>query len=380
MNAEKLQIVFEDYIRIFESVNSGELNSKSYSNESYKWAIASSFRKEMDSVFSAENDVAECLSNVKKLSKSFFESEHEQALSGMIEISKREPETVRKLLCALCKEEQKDVREKEKQIDRFVATTNSLIEKYFPSSYKYPMSFKTALNILALYNPEDNYLYKPDEMKDAAKAIEYSDEWGSGNNINLKVYYRMCDEIFEAIKTCPELIEKNNLRFERYKEAIHPYWNTEFGDKLLVFDIMFSCGKYGKGLDQNFVNCKLRYNRAYAEYKKLCEAQESIGSFFSPGKHIISKAYGKGVVTAKNGDTVEIYFEERDITKKLGFMMSAYSGILWSENDDFKSVLQSGKTYLAGTKQNYISNEMNSARKALKPYSEYLEKYGEKIM
>ena len=49
--------------------------------------------------------------------------------------------------------------------------------------------------ITGFYDPEHYYLYKALQAKRFADCVEFYDNWGSGTQMDLQVYHRMCDEL-----------------------------------------------------------------------------------------------------------------------------------------------------------------------------------------
>ena len=72
-----------------------------------------------------------------------------------------------------------------------------------------------------------------------ADCIEFYDDWGSGDNINLHIYYRMCDEILAEIKNSPELLVTNQSRYSGNLKLKSGKLHTDAKLHILLFDLIY---------------------------------------------------------------------------------------------------------------------------------------------
>ena len=105
MNTDHLQQIIDNYISRFEEFN-GPVHM-----EYYKWQIINKFRGLMDEAISASDEEFPAkLYAVKKLTLNIIDS-YTQPLNGLVEFSKREPETVRAMLTNLLENSRADGKE-----------------------------------------------------------------------------------------------------------------------------------------------------------------------------------------------------------------------------------------------------------------------------
>ena len=105
-----------------------------------------------------------------------------------------------------------NVKKQMELIQNFFIQSNELLEKYYPNSHLYKQNSHSVSSYLFLYDPDHHYMYKATQSQAMADCIEFYDDWGTGDNIKLDVYYHMCDEILAEMKNCPELLATNRSR------------------------------------------------------------------------------------------------------------------------------------------------------------------------
>lgn len=109
-----------------------------------------------------------------------------------------------------------------------------------------------------------------------ADCIEFYDDWGTGDNIGLDVYYRMCDEILAEIRNCPELIATNQ---SRYDGSLHLEPGKLHADPelhILLFDIIYCSHVYNLFDGIAFSRPKSKEKQLIIEQKnKAKELQEA---------------------------------------------------------------------------------------------------------
>ena len=100
------------------------------------------------------------------------------------------------------------------KIEDFFAQSNELLDKYFPASFLYKPNSRSVSALLFLNDLDHHYRYKAKQSRRFADCVEFDDDWGTGDNIRLDIYYRMCDELVDAIKDCPALMETDRSRYD----------------------------------------------------------------------------------------------------------------------------------------------------------------------
>lgn len=86
-------------------------------------------------------------------------------------------------------------------------------------------------------DPDFNYVYKSSEAQTMAKYVDFGLSIGSGSSFSLPNYYRLCDEIVEALREHDSLLQTHFSRLtpEHYNDqSLH----------LLAFDLMYCCRTY----------------------------------------------------------------------------------------------------------------------------------------
>lgn len=375
MNLQNLQEIFDHYIVFFP-----ESNGPAHM-EYYKWQIIHRFRPMMDAALSAPDDELPAkLYVVKKLTKNVIDN-FTQPLNGLVEFSKKEPATVRAMFSELFQASDKDVSQKQTAIQRFLDKSHQLREKYFTDSYLYNDDLHSVTGYLFLYDPDHNYLYKATHCRKFADCIEFYDDWGSGENVKLDVFYRMCDETLEEIKGNDTLMSTADSRYEIDLEHMHP----DIEKHILLFDIIYCCSTYNlfdgiryvepKNSERQLIQARrekaTELKQAFDEAKELVsrldETQSTLYKATIVGKNIVHKNFGPGTIAAVNNGRFLVNFE-RAGTKELGINMCVVNNLITMDGmpltiEQISLLKDEGK----------IRNAVTYAEKALAPYLEFLD-------
>ena len=126
---------------------------------------------------------------------------------------------------------------------QFVEGFEKLREEYYPGNWSYKHDRHSASVLLAVNNPESNYVYKSNNALKMAEYLDFGLRIGSGQTFSLQNYYKMCDGIVEALYQHDSLLEKhfNYLNDTHYHDkSLH----------LLAFDLIYCsyCYNYYRGL------------------------------------------------------------------------------------------------------------------------------------
>lgn len=383
MNRENIQQVISHYIENFDRINSKD------NNETYKWKIAKDFRGLMDEALAAdEKDFADILYKAKAATQNLIDS-YTQPFHGLVEYARREPATVKQMFLDLYADDGGDFQTQEKLIATFLERCQVLQEKYFPGSYRYKQNSHSVSSYLFLYDPEHHYMYKATQAAAFADCAEYYDSWGTGDNIHLKPFYRLCDELIAEIKKCDELLEIDKSRFDGcfgyQANELHPDENKH----ILAFDILYCYSVYNlfKGINYGFQNTKEKQkymeNKSRAEQllekyqaaqKELAEFTEQLSYFvekLSVGAQVRHNAFGAGEVVGAGENRIEIFFPERNEKKAFALtallanhLISTGSATFSRKNNLFIPLLK---------KESLIRNEAIRAERELASYEEYLD-------
>ncbi|MDY6157293.1 MAG: hypothetical protein SPH96_12350 [Agathobacter sp.] len=382
MNRNQIHQIFTHYIDNFEM-----LNDKDHA-EYYKWQICHEYRRLMDEALAADkDDFADALYQVKECSKNIIDS-YTQPFYGLVVFARKEPETVRKMFKDLYSDDGGDVKVQMELIRNFFDQSNALLEKYFPDSYLYKQNSHSVSSYLFLYDPDHHYMYKATQSQVMADCIEFYDDWGTGDNIKLDVYYRMCDEILAEIKNCPELLATNQSRYDGRLLMEPGELHADSQLHILLFDIIYCSHVYNLFDGITFARPKSKEKQLIIEQKNKAkalqeayeEAKNKADLLNKALQYFVSTIREVGIVKHKiHGDCDVLSVDEKYIRlrvkksgeeKKLGLAIAIANGIIKLDTPEFDAKREE---YLGILKQaDSIPNHLEYASRALEPYEEYL--------
>lgn len=383
MNKENMDQVINCYINNFAMINDEE------HQEYYKWQICQEFPVLMDAALcSSDDEFSQALYKAKVCTSNIIDS-FTQPFYGLVKFAEEEPATVRQMFKDLYAPDNGDLNVQMKQIEKFLNQSNELLEKYYPGSYLYKQNSHSISSYLFLYDPEHHYMYKANECNTMADCIEFYDSWGSGDNIKLDVFYRMCDEIIEYMNQSQELLVTNQSRYDgglkfTRKGELHPDRNMH----ILLFDMIYCSRVYSLFDTVSFKKpnskekkllleyrekakrLKEEYNLAKEQNDMLSDALEYFSTAVNIGDTVQHRKYGKGTVISINGKYINIKFDGIEDVKKFGLPVVIANGIVKYDKEGFTEKAAKFKPVLA--KAQGILSRLDFATKALKPYEDYL--------
>lgn len=375
MNQANFQQIVNHYIDCFEYTNGKG------PHEYYKWQIAKRFKPMMDAALGASDaELPAKLYAVKKLSYNVIDS-YTQPFHGLCKFAEKEPETVRRMFTELYAQDGTGVQEK---AARFLSKSHELRAKYYPNSFLYKDDMHSVTGYMFLYDPEHYYLYKASHARIFADCIEFFDDWGYGPGTKLDAYYRMCDEVIEAILDNAPLLATAESRFEIDPEGMHPDINKH----ILLFDIIYCCWTYDLFKGIRFVVPKNDERRlmqerrekaarlsdalkaAQAALEPLEEGLRLLEETFIPGTKVRHRVFGEGTITSTTQTTMCIDFPLAG-EKNLGIAASAVKGIVAVDDPTFPERLKPFEECLLNQRQ--LRDAVSFAEKQLAPYADYLD-------
>lgn len=382
MNKNQMHQIFAHYIDNFEKLNDPE------HAEYYKWQVCYKFRTLMDEALAADvDDFADALYRVKDCSKNIIDS-YTQPFYGLVEFARREPETVRQMFMDLYSDDGGDVKVQMELIKNFFDQSNELLDKYYPDSHLYKQNSHSVSSYLFLYDPDHHYMYKATQSQVMADCIEFYDDWSSGDNIKLDVYYRMCDEILAEIKNCPELLATNKSRYDGNLNLapgnLHP--DTEL--HILLFDIIYCSHVYNlfdgitfarpKSKEKQLIveqknkarALKAAYEEAREKAEKLDEALCYFTKTIKEAGTVKHKAYGECDVLSVDSKYLKLRVKKTGEEKQLGTAVVIANGIISMEEPGFAERKTEYGDVLK--KADSIPKNLEYAARALEPYEGYL--------
>lgn len=377
MNKENLNKLIAGYIEKFEYINNSE------NDENYKWVIAAQFRNKMDALVNGKDaDLPAGIASLCTFTSNLIDNATMHAFSALGIFAKQDARAVKEALRTLLADDNQDFSARRKKIESFILQCGELMQKYTPGNWRYVMDTRTAMAILALYDPDHYYLYKSTQAHEFADCVGFYDEWGSEKDFNQAVYYRMCDTLVEALREDKALMEVHQSRFENAKEPMHP----DEALHLLAFDIIYSGIAYGlySGMDYSHATSAekklylqrreeaqkrlVAYQQAEEDAAKLAEAEAAFTKLTAPGAKVQSKAFGCGTVESQANGFISVDFGKNS-TKFFDTIPSLANGFLMVDGAEsmleaYHDVMQRAKT---------IPDRLRAAEEALATYSEYLE-------
>lgn len=386
MNEKNLQQILENYVNNFEDFNS-KIPGKPTEYE--KWEIAGEFKNKMNlALKTTDENLPTELYKIKKITSDFIDS-YTQPFYGLVQFAKKDPKTVRRMFQELYEDDGGDLGVRQKRIENFLNESHQLREQYTPNSYLYKDDFHSVTSYLFLYDPEHNYAYKPKNAKIFAKYIEFFDDFGAGDCVKLKNYYRMCDQLAETIEKQKLLA---GMEIVRDKAAGKEIYKDKSGH-IQVVDIIYCASTYnlfeGATLNplalkewkiflEKQAEAKVRLEKLKREREKKKKLDEAIGEtekIFCVGEKIYYKSFGKGapvqsgtIVKNENG-VIEIGFEDGN-KKSAGFLNVVVNGYIWPQDEQEAAGLASSIELLKN--RSMIKTNLETAEREFAPYNDYI--------
>jgi len=386
MNNNHLGTIFKNYIDHFETIN-----GKPH-NEYYKWQIAKQFRPMMDEALAVDSsEFYQKLKAIQKLTGNLTDSGQTLPFTGLVKASEEDSgaKAVQELFRSLYTEGMNEPTERQKRVDDFLKRSEEIIEAAGLGGRLYRNTVRTVTVYIFLYDPDNNYIFKPMDALDFADCIEYYDDWGSGANVKLDVYYRMCDQLVSAMKQDEALMATDASRFSDDwgidVSSLHP----DSEKHILAFDIIHGCAHYGLFSGVNFDKLTSKERQLQRERKKKAEelaadldrkrqikenydeAMDFLKRTYTEGSAIHHKKYGDGIIRSQSGSGIDVEFSDAGI-KKLGLAVSTANNIITIDDENYNETIAQYRDVLKKNGQD-VSNAVVSAEGKLAPYLEYLE-------
>lgn len=240
---------------------------------------------------------------------------------------------------------------------------------------------------LFLYDPDHNYIYKATHSRDFADCIEFYDDWGYGTDVKLSVYYRMCDQLVEAIKSSKELMATDASRFENGWGENPDTFHPDIEKHILAFDLIYCCSTYGLFNGISFEKPKTKERQLMKERKdkakklahelkdaetakqELDEALQYMSDAYCIGTTLHHKKYGVGTIKNVQDGTIIINFAEVG-EKQLDLLTVAAYGIVTVDTVGYNEAMSRHSAILK--QRNNIETKLSIAEKNFAQYASYL--------
>lgn len=373
MNRKNLNQIFDAYIEHFEILNDSQ------NDESYKWRALVNFQKVFDLTV-PEAAFAEMLKDARNATANLIDS-YTQPFGGLVELARREPETIRAMLVDLLANDGGDLTVRQKKIDTFLRECNQMVENYFPGSHLFRNDQRSAMAYLFLNDPNSHYLYKATEAKYLADCVGFYDDWGTMSNFKLDIFHRFCDDLIEEIKATPALIDTHKSRFDGdvlmyADELLH----------VLVFDIIYCAHTYNLYNGMSFDKVTAADRKLYQERKAkaqelatalrkvedeivlLDEARTYFGKAITSGAAVTHKMFGPVDVESVADGFVTLKIQKNGDVKKFGLLSCMAGGFVKVDLPDFDEMLAKYKAVMMS--EYNLPQRLKSAQDAFEPYKD----------
>lgn len=338
MNTKNLHQIFKNYIDRFEELNDAE------HDETFKWWAASRFRKLMDEALHTDSKevFVQKLSQIKSedVVGTIIDGKM-QPFAGLVRIASNNnfenADNVKELFQKLFEDDHNDFDQRERKIRDFLEGSEKLRLQYFPKYYTYKQTARSVSGYLFLYDPDHCYMYKAMQAKLFADCVEFYGDWGTGDQINLKEYYRMCDELVAEINNCPELIKTSDSRIALINRYTPPELASDRNRHILAYDIIYCTSVYHLYDGLKFKPITLEEKRRYQErmkralelleqytqaenrYHQLEQARNYYNSILLPKTTVQHLKYGQGHIISRENGNIIVQFSSQETPIKLDF-------------------------------------------------------------
>lgn len=390
MNKARLHRIFANYIAKFESFNRPGPNE---SNETFKWEIAYHFHDLMDP---ERSDFVQGIRSAVKLCCDLIDSRNRYPFTALANCAEKDESAVRALFRALFADDGGDLTVRQRKIDRFIENANALTRRLYSENGVFMNDQRSAMAYLAMYDPDNHYLYKATESNWFASCIRFFDDWGSGADFRMDVYYRMCDALVEEIRNCEPLLKTHESRYTGKDGAPIPELHPDRNYHILAFDIIYGApaNRYNFYDGIPFTMITPEERRLYQErvvriqmltaaleaeqntMNLLAEAKSYFRSVLTPGTEVRSRSLGTGRIVAlqetAHYSCITVKFAEADTEKPFLMMQTFANGQLSANIPDMPEKLAQYKTVLDINEEN-LRRKMAKLQTELDTYKKLLD-------
>ena len=387
MNTINLHAIFVNYIKKFELINNPEYN------ENYKWKIAAKFH---DLIDPASPRFKTGIGEAWKLSDNLIDSVNRYCFSALVTCVQKDEEAVRAIFRDLFAYDGGDLAIRQEKILAFIAKANELTAKHHSTNGMFMNDQRSAMAYLFLNDPDNHYLYKYTEAFNVASCIEYFDDWGSGPDFRLDVYYRMCDLIVEEIRKDDALLKTHQSRFYDSNGNLIPDMYPDKNYHILTFDIIYGApgNRYNfydgipfspittsarKLHEERLEKAKMLYaqmEKARLDAELYREAVQYYAQLLPVGGPVTHKTFGSGTVISytegQTGDTVKVRFESTNDVKSFAAANAILGGFLLVDAAD---ICEKNAKYKEIISKNnlLLQSALKKAEQDFEPYKDCLE-------
>ena len=323
MNGHNLHELINRYEANLEMVNGKD------HFELFKWQAIKHFHDVWHSDRVHDVGFARMFAEARRETSIMIDNSRKAPTSGIVKMAEKEPERVERLFReVLLADDGGDIARRQRNYEAFMEGIEATRQELFPAYWKYKQERNDVIAYLVLIEPEKNYLYRYNVAESFSRYIEYGSDIGSGKFFRLELYYQMCDQIVEALRQHPSLLEK-------HEGMRGPNCYQDSSLHIMAFDLMYCSRTYGfyEGLQyatraqrramlgKGGKAAQLEIRKAAAAAAKAekmaalgeqIEALEDEIDQFSEislvGVSVWQKAYGEGIITRQEMNKIWVDF------------------------------------------------------------------------
>ncbi len=382
MNITNLNQIFDEYIKQFSIINNDE-------NKEYrKWQSAYQFPILMKNALKKEGaEFVAGLEIVRKCTEDLIDQKME-SFKGMVQLSRKEPETVKMLFQNLYEEDQGNLEARSKRIAEFITMSNELLEQYYEDEGTYLQNDQSAMAYLFFMNPDDCFMYEGPLSRRFGDVIEYFEDWGEGIHMNLSLYYHMCEQVLEQLMENPVIRFLDMSRFDGRLAMAPGELHPDTKKHILLYDIMHTMSVYhmDQGISYKKISARDRrrmlqeiedakpiinqYKKAKADADELNEIMEYVLDSVKSGDGVRHSRFGSGKIEEISKSSILIYYPEAEKRTKLVLPVILANRVVHFENPDVEARLMVYEDVLKRYEQ--IPRTLKYAEEKLEPYRKYM--------
>lgn len=344
MNRENLNIILEQYIQTCK-------DEQHVPDRGRRWRAVKCFRDHWD--IDAE-DFASMFTMAMKEAQPVIDQKSSSPIAGIQTLldKKSDIEPIREAFRKLFVEDDGDMDARQKRANDFVREMTEYAAEEIRGSSKFRQQLSSAIDFLAIWHPEENYFFWQKMANQWADCILYDEDFGTGSRFSLSSYYRMCDQLKEALKKNPVTAEISSRMAET--------WNDGMDDDfhLMVSDIITAAGTEGF-YDRTTVEkmpARKRVEKAVRE-EKIAGLQEQLDRLLDhkkqirtgqkeipdlTGQSVIHKRFGEGTVLSVNNGHIRVGFAAAE--KVFRFPDAFLQNFLKIDNTEYMDLFAQDKT------------------------------------
>lgn len=310
MNDKNMSILLTNYKEHLKVMND------SLHDEVYKWDAVRYFQDNWDV---DEDNFGAMFENAVSLAGNIINNTNHPA-EGIIELAKYEDDTVRSLFRDLFAEDGGDLKVRDDKIQEFIDKSEELRKQYATDNWRYAQDYRSVLAYLSLYSPDENYLYHPTAVQRMVECIEVGKEVGNGKNFSLTKYYKLCDEIKEAIEATNDVVKAHDeyLRDSAYPDPFHHILTYDFISCVEAYQLYHnvtiskrSSRGSSKEADAHTLKIEQMESECHELAQKIKLLSREIQLLFNysiQGTWVTHKKFGKGKITEQVGNHLTVEF------------------------------------------------------------------------